>query len=567
MNENPVEVIKQAKPDVATVRVELDGRVIELPRGSQAAACLVYDRVERRSPVVAVKINNALKSLLSLLEEDCRLEFVDLASEDGMRVYTRSLILVLARAAAEVLPGCRVEVQHSLGNGLYGEINMERPLKQADVAAVEERMRAIIAADEPIIRRRAKRDDALVLLQQAGQDDKVKLMRYVQAPVIHIHSSGWFHDYAYGPMVPSTGFLKTFRLRFYLPGFILELPRKDNPAVIPEYVEQGKLANVYFEAEKWGRILEVEDVASLNELLEQGRAGELIRVAEAFHEKKIAQVADLIASHIDRIRIVLIAGPSSSGKTTFAQRLAIQLRVNDIHPVPISMDDYFLDREKTPRDEDGNYDFDSVGALDVELFNDHLTKLIQGEEVELPTFNFQAGKREFRGRRLKLAPSDLIVVEGIHGLNDTLTASIPQGRKFKIYVSALTQLNLDRLNRIPTTDLRIIRRIVRDYRHRGHSALDTIRMWPSVRRGEERNIFPYQEAADVMFNSALVYELAVLKRYAEPLLAQVNQDCPEHSEARRLRLFLSYFVPASDAEIPANSIIREFIGGSCFNVG
>lgn len=563
-----VQVVPVVKVEIAAGRNGQDGvQIVELPKGSQARACLAYDRADRRSPVVAVKINNALKSLLSSLEDDCRVDLVDLANEDGMRVYTRSLILVLARAAGETLPGSAVEVQHSLGNGLYGEIRMDRPLKHTDVAAVEARMRAIIAADEPILRRRVKREDAIPLLRQSGQDDKVKLMRYAQGPSVHIHSSGWFNDYAYGPMAPSTGFLRTFRLRFYLPGFILELPRRDNPSVIPEYVEQGKLANVYFEAEKWGRILEVEDVGSLNELLEQRRAGDLIRVAEAFHEKKIAEIADLIATHIDRIRIVLIAGPSSSGKTTFAQRLAIQLRVNDIHPVPISMDNYFVDRELTPKDEDGNYDFDSVRALDVELFNDHLTKLIQGEEVELPTFNFQTGKREYRGNRLRLSPSDLVVVEGIHGLNDQLTGSIPQGRKFKIYVSALTQLNLDRRNRIPTTDVRIIRRIVRDYRHRGRSALDTIRMWPSVRRGEERNIFPYQEAADVMFNSALVYELAVLKRYAEPLLSQVSQDCPEHSEARRLRQFLSYFVAADDAEIPANSIMREFVGGSCFDVG
>ncbi len=553
------------KPEKRFVKVTLaSGRTVELPRGIKAYEAAGYDTAERRSPVVAVKINNALKSLASSLEDDCILDFVDLGTEDGMRLYARSLILVLARAAREILPGSYVTVEHSLGNGLYGEIQLHRPLKESDIVAIERRMQEIVAADEPIVNQKVKKEHAIQLFTEAGQLDKIRLLKYRQSATVHLHTCGWFHDYSYGPMVPSTGYLKTFRLRFYLPGFILELPRRDNPNVIPEYVEQGKLANIYFEAEKWGRILGVKDVVSLNDTVAAGKSGDLIRLAEAFHEKKIARIADLITDNIDRIRIVLIAGPSSSGKTTFAQRLSIQLRVNGIHPVAIGLDDYFVDRELTPRDENGEFDFDSIDAVDRALFNEHLTKLIQGEEVELPTFNFKAGKREFNGRKLKLGPSDLIIVEGIHGLNDKLTSAIPQGRKFKIYVSALTQLNLDNYNRIPTTDLRIIRRIVRDYQFRGHSALETIRMWPSVRRGEERNIFPFQESADVMFNSALVYELAVLKKLAEPLLAEIPQDVPEHSEARRLRKFLSYFLPIEANEIPANSIIREFIGESCF---
>ncbi len=553
------------RPEKRIIKVALtNGRAVELPRGIKAREAVACDTVARRSPVVAVKINNALKSLSSTLEDDCTLDFVDVGTEDGIRVYARSLILVLARAAREILPGSYVTVEHSLGNGLYGEIQLHRPLKESDIAAIERRMQEIVAADEPIVSRKVKKEEAVQFFTETGQLDKIRLLKYRQSATVHLHTCGWFHDYSYGPMVPGTGYLKAFRLRFYLPGFILELPRRDNPNVIPEYVEQGKLANVYFEAEKWGKILGVNDVVALNDLVAEGKTGDLIRVAEAFHEKKIAEIADLITNNIDRIRIVLIAGPSSSGKTTFAQRLSIQLRVNGIHPVAIGLDDYFVDRELTPLDENGEPDFDSIDAVDRALFNEHLTKLIQGEEVELPTFNFKAGKREFNGRKLKLGPSDLIVVEGIHGLNDKLTSAIPQGRKFKIYVSALTQLNLDNYNRIPTTDLRIIRRIVRDYQFRGHSALDTIKMWPSVRRGEERNIFPFQESADVMFNSALVYELAVLKKLAEPLLAEITQDSPEHSEARRLRKFLSYFLPIEADEIPANSIIREFIGDSCF---
>ncbi|OAT79372.1 AAA family ATPase [Desulfotomaculum copahuensis] len=549
-------------PDSIAVDLAGVGKIL-LPGGTPALNVLSYDR-QRKLPALGVKVNNALKDLRFKLESDCRLEFVDYGSEDGRRIYVRSLIMLLVRAASEVFPGSAVSVKHSLGNGIYGVIKLGRALREQDIRQIEERMREIIAASEPIVRRRLHKDEVIKLLMASGQAEKIDLLKYRHSHEVDIYTCGWFHDYSYGPMVPDAGLLKTFRLRFYLPGFILELPREDNPDVIPEYVEQGKLANVYFEADKWGKVLDVRSVISLNKVLQSRGAPELIRVAEAFHEKKISQIADLIAANIDRIRIVLIAGPSSSGKTTFAQRLATQLRVNGIHPVPISLDNYFVDRDKTPLDEKGHYDFESLDAIDRVLFNDHLIKLIQGEEIEQPYFNFKTGRREFRGELLKLQETDLIVVEGIHGLNDKLTSSIPLGRKFKIYISALTQLNLDVHNRIPTTDLRIIRRIVRDYRCRAHSARDTIKMWPSVRRGEERNIFPFQESADVMFNSALVYELAVLKEVADPLLAEIAPGFPEHSEARRLREFLSYFVSINADDVPANSIIREFIGNSCF---
>lgn len=547
-----------------TVKVTIlpAGLLKEVPRGTKAIE--LTGEIEVKWPVVAAKINNAVKDLRTPLEQDCSLEFVDLSTDDGMRVYQRSLVMVLVRATREILPGSSVTVQHTLGNGIYGEIDYQRPLKDSDIQDIEKRMREIVEADEPIIRRRLKKEEVKQLFEEIGETDKTGLLEYRQSATMDIHTCGWFHDYSYGTMVPSTGYLKTFRLRYYLPGFILELPRKENPTVIPEYVEQGKLANIYFEAKKWGQILGVRDVVSLNDQIARGNAGDLIRVAEAFHEKKISQIADLITENIDRIRIVLIAGPSSSGKTTFAQRLSIQLRVNGIRPVAISLDDYFVDREKTPLDENGNYDFECLDAVDHALFNEHLIRLIQGEEVELPTYNFTTGRREYRGHTLKLSPSDLIIVEGIHGLNDVLTRSVPKGRKFKIYVSALTQLNLDKHNRIPTTDLRILRRIVRDNNFRGYSARETIARWPSVRRGEEKYIFPFQEEADIMFNSALVYELAALKKFAEPLLAEISRDCPEHSEARRLRKFLSYFLPIDTRDIPANSIIREFIGGSCF---
>lgn len=517
-----------------------------------------------RWPVMAAKVDNNLRELTYVLDKDAHVEFVDMGDADGMRVYTRTGILVLVMAAREVLKDCRVIIQHSLSNGLYGEIKWTGPLTGAHVRAIEERMREIVEADKPIHRKRMMVEDAIELFRVDGQMDKARLLEYREAETVNIYQCGWLSDYLYGYMAPSTGYFKTFRLRHYLPGFILELPRRSNPRELPRYVEQGKLANVYYEAEKWGRVLGVTDVASLNSVIDAGNIDALIQVVEALHEKKIAQIADVIAQNRDRIAVVLIAGPSSSGKTTFAQRLWVQLRVNGLNPVPVSVDDYFVDRANTPVDEEGEYDFESIDAIDITLLNEHITRLIQGEEVEVPVFDFIEGKRSSKGRRIKLGQDQMLIIEGIHGLNDELTSSIPMGRKFKIYASALTHLNIDDHNRIPTTDVRILRRLVRDNLFRGHSARDTIRMWPRVRAGEERNIFPFQETADVMVNTALAYELAVLKPYADPLLAAIGENDAEYIEAKRLRKFLAYIRPVEKANIPPNSIMREFLGGSCF---
>jgi uridine kinase len=424
-------------------------------------------------------------------------------------------------------------------------------------------MREIIRQDEPFIKKSIPKEKAKEIFKQFGMDAKEKLLKYREKDSINIYSCGWLRNYFYGYMVPSTGYLKEFSLKFYMPGLIIQFPTKEQPDSIPEFVEQPKLAAVFHESEKWGNILNVGYVANLNETIDEDKIPELIRVAEALHEKKIAQIADKITKK--NKRLVLIAGPSSSGKTTFAQRLLIQLKVNGLNPITLSTDDYFVDRELTPRDEEGNYDFESLDAVDVELFNDDLTKLIQGHEIQIPTFNFLTGRREYKGKKLKIHKDQPIIFAGIHGLNEKLTQDIPHDKKFKIYISALTQLNIDNHNRIPTTDSRLIRRIVRDSKYRGHSALTTLRIWKSVRRGEERNIFPFQEEADIMFNSALVYELAVLKKYAEPLLREIDDKESEYAEAKRLLKFLSYFKSIDDDKyILQTSIIKEFTGGSCF---
>lgn len=519
-----------------------------------------------KSPIVAAKIDREFYDLQYQPKTGGKLELIDLSDADGVRVYSRSLCLVLVRAAQELFPNSKVRLEHSLSKGIYGEVEHPdgRRFTEKELQDIETRMRQIITADEPIIKESVPLLEAIETFQQRGQLDKVRLLQYKKVEAVWLYHCGDYVDYFYGYTVPSTGYLTQFELRYYLPGFILRYPAKETPDRIPPFVEQCKLARIFHEFEKWGRILEISDAGSLNEQIAAGKGGQLIRIAEALHEKKIARIADMIAAERDRIRLILIAGPSSSGKTTFAQRLAVQLRVNGIKPISISIDDYFVDREHTPIGPDGLPDYESIEAIDLELFNQDLTALIQGLAVNIPVYNFQKGCRERRPHDTQIEANQPIIIEGIHGLNDRLTAEIPKNNKFKIYVSALTQLNLDDHNRIPTTDNRIIRRIVRDNQFRGHDAVKTISLWPIVRRGEENYIFPFQEDADVMFNSALIYELAILKRYAEPLLAKIGPDLPEYTEAKRLQKFLNYFLPLDDIEVPLNSILREFIGSSCF---
>ncbi|KLU41047.1 MAG: ATPase AAA [Peptococcaceae bacterium 1109] len=534
-----------------------------MPKGSTLR--YVAENLNVPQDCVVARINNGVYGLQEELRHDCTVEFLNTTTEDGMRAYRAGLVFLFVKAAYETLPGAVISIKHSIANGIYGEIAWERPVIEKDIQNVQRRMQELVEEDLSFELLHLPVRDLRARYREQGLKDKLRLLaHYDDEEVLPVYRCGDYYDWLTAVLVPSTGVLKYFKLRYYLPGFILEYPRRANPKLVPPYVEQGKLFNVFFQAEQWQNNLGIPDVPALNKAVADGKFADLVRVCEAHHEKQIAQIADLITRERERLRIILIAGPSSSGKTTFAQRLLVQLRVNGLWPITIGLDDYFVDRDKTPLDEDGKADFEALEAIDLELFNTHLTKLIQGEEVELPSFDFKEGKRKWTGRTLRITQDQPIIIEGIHGLNDQLTAAIPQGRKFKIYISALTNLNIDNHTRISTTDARMLRRIVRDHHFRGHSARDTVHMWPSVRRGEERYIFPFQESADVMFNSSLVYELSVLKGAVEPLLKAITPEAEEYGEAQRLLTFLNHFrtVPVSEV-IPCNSILREFIGGAC----
>lgn len=517
---------------------------------------------DHATSIVAALAGGELRELSWPVTRDVEVIPLSMATGDGMRIYRRSLCFLLIVAAKELFPKARIFVDHSLTlGGLFCRVTHREPFSEGELAQLEERMREIVAADEPITRQELPLDQAVELFRGQGEENKVRLLSYYQGGSIPIYTLRGVHDHFYGYMVPSTRYLRHFALRPYPPGFILRFPIRYKPSALPPFRDFPKLAAVFREYGRWMEAMKIENAGALNQAVASGRVREVVLIAEALQERGIADIAEDIASQSDQVRLVLIAGPSSSGKTTFAKRLAIQLLANSIRPLALSLDDYFLDREDTPRDESGEYDFEALEAVDLELFNRQLRELMAGREVTLPRYNFTAGRRQ-RGPILSIDPQHIILVEGIHGLNPNLVTRIPEERIYRIYVSALTQLNLDSHNRIPTTDTRLLRRMVRDARERTTSAQETISCWERVVHGEFQNIFPYQENADVMFNSALVYELAVMRPLAEPLLRQIDPGSVEHVEARRLLAFLGWFLPCGAELVPGNSILREFIGGS-----
>ena len=549
-------------------QVTLDDKVMEFPRGTSYGEILETMKPDSQSLAVLVMANGRLKELHKTLKENCRLSLVTTGDAIGQKTYRRSATLLLLKALYHVAGGERIRkvvLHYSVGEGYYYTIQGDVQITEEFLQKVKNYMQELVKKKVPIIKRSVKLNEAIRLFHQHGMYDKEKLFRYRRVSRVNLYSLAGFEDYYYGFMTWHTGYLKYFDLIPYDEGFVLLMPSLDKPEELPRFVPSPKIFRIQKESELWGEMLNVAGVGDLNDFTCQGGIQKMILIAEAWQEGRISSIAKEIIRRRD-VKFVMIAGPSSSGKTTFSHRLSIQLAAHGMRPHPIPMDNYFVNREDTPLDEEGKKNYECLEAIDVELFNRDMTALLQGEEVELPRFDFVDGKRVYKGDFLRLDSDDILVIEGIHGLNDKLSYSLPRENKFKIYISALTQLNVDEHNRIPTTDGRLIRRMIRDMRTRGTSARETIARWPSVRRGEEENIFPYQEEADVMFNSALIYELAVLKLYVEPLLFQIRPEEPEYYEAKRLLKFLDYFVGVPSDDIPKNSILREFIGGSCFDV-
>ena len=516
---------------------------------------------------VSARVNNKVEDLNFKVYYNKDVEFLDITSASGMRTYVRSLCFILTKAVSELYPNGNILLEHPVSKGYFCKLCIDRTIGLDDVIRIKQRMQEIIKADLPFIRHEKHTDEIIRLFKERGMDDKVKLLETSGQLYSCYQQLGDTIDSYYGSLVPSTGYIRLFDIGKYYDGLLLRIPNRKNPDKLEEVVKQEKMLDVFQEYHRWNEILGISTVGDLNQACNRGMATDLINVSEALQEKKIVRIADEITNRNEngqRVKLVLISGPSSSGKTTFSKRLSIQLMTNGLRPYPISLDDYFVNREDTPLDENGQHDFESLYALDLPFFEAQLKALLAGEEVELPRFNFNIGKREPSGKKLRIDDNMILILEGIHALNPALTPNIPAANKYKIYVSALTTILLDNHNYIPTTDNRLLRRIIRDYKYRSHSAEATINRWPSVRAGEEKWIFPYQEYADAMFNSALIFELAVLKDHVEPVLRKVPNNSPAYSEAHRLLRFLSHFVPVQDEELPPTSLLREFLGGSSF---
>lgn len=552
-----------------TIKVSVMGTgEIEIKKGTTYELLSKNYKHLLRSDVMLAKIGNELAELTSIIPHDGQISFYDVTDADGMRVYTRGVSFVMIKAVKDVLGmDTDVVIEHSIKQNFYCEIRKSGlEITKELLEKIEERMKELVKLDLPIEKVTMKRRRAIELVKEFGMEDKAKLFKYRRASNVNLYRIGKFYDYFYGYMPPSTGYLKLFHLEKYEEGFLMQFPSKENPQIISEYTHLEKISSVFIEQLRWCQLMKVNNVGELNQSIEDGKFWDLVRVNEALHEKKIAEIADMICDKINDIKVVLIAGPSSSGKTTFAQRLCVQLKVNGVSPHAISLDNYFVNRDQTPKDEFGKHDFENINALDVNQFNEDIANMIQGKKVLVPSYNFFTGQREYKGNYSELKEGEIFVIEGIHGLNDILTHSIAPENKFKIFISAMTGLNVDDHNRISTSDSRLIRRIVRDNQFRGNSASDTIDIWPYVVRGEANNIFPFQENADVVFNSATIYELSILKQYIEPLLFRIDSSQPEFATAKRLIKFMDYFLGMGTEFMPQNSIMREFVGGSCFHV-
>lgn len=539
----------------------------EFPEGSSLLD--IYNGFNLAMPYgpVSAKVNNKVESLDFRVYYNKDIEFLDITSSSGMRTYVRSLFFILVKAVEELYPQGSISLEHPISKGYFCKLHIDRTIGLDDVQRIKQKMQEIIAADIPYTRTESHTEEVVRLFEKRGMMDKARLLDTYGQLYSYYYQLGDTVDCYYSSLVPSTGYIRLFDIVKYYDGLLLRIPSRENPTKLEEVVKQEKMLEVFQEYHRWNQILGISTVGDLNVACNHGHATDLINVSEALQEKKIAQIADEITHRNQdgkRVKLVLISGPSSSGKTTFSKRLSIQLMTNGLKPFPISLDDYFVNRNDTPLDENGKHDFESLYAVDLPFFEEQLTTLLNGGEVELPRYNFTTGKREMSGKKLRIDEHMILIIEGIHALNPALTPHIPNENKYKVYVSALTTILLDNHNYIPTTDNRLLRRIIRDYKYRNYSAEETIARWPSVRAGEEKWIFPYQENADAMFNSALLFELAVLKDYVEPVLRKVPNRCPEYSEAHRLLRFLNYFVSVQDKELPPTSLLREFLGGSSF---
>lgn len=545
------------------IRCKNNGKVLKAPIGSTLAE--IYKQLDlglQYGPVSA-RVNNKVEGLHYRVYHDKDIEYLDLYTSSGIRTYTRSLFMVLCKAVHDLYSGSEVVIDIPVSNGYYCNLRLGHEVTKADVDKIRERMQQIIDAHLPLQRFEATTEEAIEMFAKLGDEAKVKLLKNSSSLYTVYYVLDDYTDYYYGSMLTNTAQLTLFGLEQYYDGVLLRIPSVKDPSQLGELIKQDKMFEVFKEHHQWQNLLGISTVGDFNEAVSKGLATDLVNVSEALQEKKISQIADTIAAN-DKVRVVLIAGPSSSGKTTFCKRLSVQLLACGIKPIQISLDDYFVNRADTPKDEKGELDYESLYSLNIPLINEQFNALFRGEEVELPKYNFQTGVSEKSGKRLKMSEHNILIVEGIHALNPHLTQQIPAEKKFKIYASALTTILLDDHNYIPTTDNRLLRRIVRDYKYRGCSAKDTIHRWPSVRAGENKWIFPYQEEADVMFNTAMLFELAVIKQQAIEILEQVPENCEEYAEAYRLRKFLRYFSPLSNKNLPPTSLLREFLGGSSF---